>query len=180
MSIHAPAPVRTLAASSLPPRVRAILERLLVVVDDGVGSMVDRLLMDFELELQRQAASAVPALQGRYEGLVRTVQRGGIVLRPRVHAQVEDAFARLREPPVREAPAAPAIPDFSSLQLMHEQEVDERPRLQHHEQPPARRVRTADHHRVARGRAPAEVGASAATGQPEPAVDRGGGTAGRA
>ena len=129
MSIHAPAPLRTLAASSLPPRVRAILERLLVVVDDGVGSMVDRLLMDFELELQRQAASAVPALQGRYEGLVRTVQRGGIVLRPRVHAQVEDAFARLREPPVREAPAAPAIPDFSSLQLMHEQEVDERAAL---------------------------------------------------
>ena len=130
MSVPHDRTLLTLASAPLPRRVLGVMQRLFALVGDGVGHMLDRMLVDFELELQRLADRAgTPDLHVHYVATIRSVQMHGSRLRPMVLAQLQDAFARIREEIPREQPEQQTSPDFRELRLVDDADVDERAAL---------------------------------------------------
>lgn len=130
MSVPHDRTLLSLASAPLPRRVKGVMQRVFALVSDGVGHMLDRMLVDFELELQRLADRAgTPELHVQYMGMIRSVQMHGSRMRPQVMKQLEDALARVREEQVREAPEEFTSPDFRELRLVDDHDVDERAAL---------------------------------------------------
>lgn len=130
MSVSHTRPLQTLSSAPLPRRVRTVLQRLFALVGDGIGTMLDRMLLEFELELQRLADRAgTPELHVQYMAIIRAVQMHGGRVRPHVLAQLEDALARIRDAQVRIEPEQVTSPDFRELRLVDDDDVDERAAL---------------------------------------------------
>ena len=130
MSVPHDRTLLTLASAPLPRRVLGVMQRLYALVGDGVGQMLDRMLIEFELELQRLADRAgTPELHVQYMAIIRSVQLQGSKMRPLVLAQLQDALSRIREETVRQQPEKDTSPDFRELRLVDDHDVDERAAL---------------------------------------------------
>lgn len=130
MSVPNDRTLLNLASAPLPRRVMGVMQRLFALVGDGVGNMLDRMLVDFELELQRLADRAgTPELHVHYMATIRSVQKHGSRMRPQVLAQLQDALARIREDAPREQPEQLTSPDFREMRLVDDADVDERAAL---------------------------------------------------
>ena len=123
-----PAPRQAiLTNTSLPRRVRRVLEQLLALLADDYARELERLLNELERELLRLADEALsPALRANYIdtlGRVR-LQRGELVAR--FLTGLESSLARIREPKsTAVAEDGARSVDSGSLRLVDHHEIDE-------------------------------------------------------
>jgi len=120
-SIHSTAD--TLAASTLPPRVRRILDALLARAQPHLARRLDAAADALEQELFTQAERARSnELQGTHMANLQQLRKHRARLLPRMAAQLESELARLRSPRVvAEEPAE--IP--SMLTLVADDDIDQ-------------------------------------------------------
>jgi hypothetical protein len=113
----------TLAASSLPPRVRRILDVLLTQLQPHLATRLDATLDVLEQELFSQAERARSnELQGTHMGNLQHLRSHRARLLPRMAAALESELANLRTP--RAVPEEPAeIP--SMLTLVADDDIDQ-------------------------------------------------------
>lgn len=119
---------QTLAGSTLPRRVRRVLEHVLSSASDELERHLGQMLAEFEQQLFRLADHARnPAVESGYMQTLRTARLNRADLIPRFMAKLEASLAALGRPTstttgTAEA-AAPA--DFHNMRLMDEADLDE-------------------------------------------------------
>ncbi|GAB3381243.1 DUF1631 family protein [Lysobacter fragariae] len=115
----------TLASATLPRRVRRALERLYALASDEMARALERMLIEFEQQLFRQADQAPsPGQQQAHFETLRMVRQNRADLIPQFLSGMESALASIRlVAPVEEKPTGHL--HFGELRLVEDHEVDE-------------------------------------------------------
>ena len=117
---------QTLAAATLPRRVRRVLEQLLNTAADELERQLAATLQDFEQQLFRLSEHARnPALQAGYMQTLRTLRMQSSDLVPRFMAGLEASLASIGRAPARPAITDTPMSSFGHLSLVAESEMDE-------------------------------------------------------
>jgi Protein of unknown function (DUF1631) len=116
----------TLASAQLPRRVRRALELVYSLVADEMARALERMLIEFEQQLFRQADQAPnPGLQQYHFDTLRLVRQNRADLIPQFLSGLEATLASVRTPaPEPDAPLGARL-HFGELRLVEEHELDE-------------------------------------------------------
>lgn len=116
----------TLAAATMPRRVRKVLEQLYALITDETAPLLERMLAEFEHLLFRQADQARnPGLQSGYLETLRLVRLKRVDLIPRYLVGLETALTCLHEPVRTPSAVVTGAPSFRELRLVEDTEIDE-------------------------------------------------------
>jgi hypothetical protein len=125
-SAAAAAPVAIASASSLPPRVRRLLELFFTQVAKDLGERVNQMLVDFEQQLFRQADRARSnELQSEHFANLHALRHNRSDLLPRFLEVLEAEFACIREP--RKPAPKPSMDqvEYRTLTLVADADMDQ-------------------------------------------------------
>ncbi|HZF96784.1 MAG TPA: DUF1631 domain-containing protein [Pseudoxanthomonas sp.] len=114
------------SASSLPPRVRRILEAFFAQVAKDLSHRITQMLVDFEQQLFRQADRARSnELQSEHFANLHALRHNRNDLLPRFLEALEAEFAAIREP--RKPPSKPSLDEgaYGTLALVAEGDMDQ-------------------------------------------------------
>ncbi|MGH8077684.1 MAG: DUF1631 family protein, partial [Lysobacter sp.] len=115
----------SLATAPLPRRVREVLEALYVMVADELARHLERMLVDFELQLFRLAdESRNQRVQGKHFETLRIVRQNRADLVPQFLIGLEKSLSEIREPAVRSGVVTTDLaPVFHNLRLIDHDEA---------------------------------------------------------
>ncbi len=117
----------TIATSaSLPPRVRRILDVLVVQISRDLAGRINRMLVDVEQQLFQQAERARSnELQSRHFGNLNALKKNRAGLLPRFLAALEHEVASIREPRVEDPASQVTHMEYQTLTLVEDADMDQ-------------------------------------------------------
>jgi hypothetical protein len=116
----------SLAAAPLPRRVREVLEALYAMVSDELARHLERMLVDFELQLFRLADQARnQGVQGAHFETLRVVRQNHADLVPRFLIGLEKSLSQIREPVTAVfTPTEVSMVGFHDMRLIDDEEAN--------------------------------------------------------